>query len=119
MVSKKGLAARDAEGAGVFGMGFEPGTTPGWGEGAAVVEKSEKAAFGRWVVLRVPNEAAGSGSSSSGERGSVVARSRTSFHTAWKPPETQPSSPVKPSARNLRKRPAMMLLSGANVESES
>lgn len=82
MVSKKGLAARDADGAGVFGGGCERGTGPSCGWGAAVVEKRENAAFGRWVVLRVPDEDAGSGSSSSGVGSSVVARWRASLQTA-------------------------------------
>ena len=82
MASKKGLAAREADGAGVFGRGCGPGIASSWEAGAAVVEKSEKAAFGRWVVLRAPDEDAGSGSSSSGVGSSVLARWRASFQTA-------------------------------------
>jgi hypothetical protein len=44
MVSKKGLAAREVDGAGVVWRGIDPGSCRG---SAAVVERREKAAFGR------------------------------------------------------------------------
>lgn len=81
-MSKKGLAAREADGAGVFGRVLDPGIVTSWGGKATVVEESEKAAFGRCVVLRVPDEDAGSGSSSSAGGSSVVARWRASLQTA-------------------------------------
>lgn len=55
---------------------------PSLGRGATVVEMREKAAFGRWDVLRAPEDDAGSGSSSSGGGRSVVARWRASLQTA-------------------------------------